>query len=242
MPAERYITATDDLLRGWVGPVIHDDEPAALIGPDPDYTNQWCISRPEGWEVMNTTTWCECVETEHIRLDPHRPEVIAHLARWLAEGERCPNCIEGRIGGLAPCSRPCATCSGSGHLRKPARVAHLLPKYLGGTLDTERAGDALAWSVRSVRAGGEVLRDIAGRWSPYGNRGEGRVGITSKNLIARVGGGLFYGWEVLCFSNPHGPETGADGRACADAAALRAGFALDNGDAVIWPPIQGESK
>jgi hypothetical protein len=79
MPA----TAAD--LDGWVGPVVYEGEGATLIGPDNDYpVGLWCLSRPQGWEVMSGTMWCYYVETEHLALDTTRPEVIDRLMRVYA--------------------------------------------------------------------------------------------------------------------------------------------------------------
>lgn len=46
-------------------------------------------------------------------------------------------------------------------LHAQGKPAHLLrPVWLGGFLTDEEAGQALAWSVRSVRAGGEPLKAV----------------------------------------------------------------------------------
>ena len=81
-PLSPVVPAREEWLKDWIGPVVYDDAPAALMGPDNDYPGgQWCLSRPDGWEVMNDTTWCLCAEAGHIRLDLRRPEVRDRLVR-----------------------------------------------------------------------------------------------------------------------------------------------------------------
>lgn len=98
--APRYIPATGDLLTGWYGPVVlaagvfvsTPASQAVLLGPDVSYPGQWLLSRPEGWEVMNDTTWCLSAETADLLFDPMLPEVRDHLVRrlnlpaWMRDG------------------------------------------------------------------------------------------------------------------------------------------------------------
>lgn len=120
MPADRYLPADADLLREWVGPLNVGDRYGVWLS-----NAGQIIGERIGYGVADE--WGN-TNFDALHLDPHRPEVIALLARWLAE--------------------------------RGTPAHHLLPTWLGGRLSTEDAGDALAWSVRSVRAGGGVLRGV----------------------------------------------------------------------------------
>lgn len=93
LPTSRILPASDPVLEDWFGPVLYAGGPATLLGKDTDYPGQWCLSRPEGWEVMNDTTWCLCAPTDQIQLDPARPEVrhriadLLDLPLWCRQGE-----------------------------------------------------------------------------------------------------------------------------------------------------------
>lgn len=126
------------------------------------------------------------------------------------------------------------------------RVLAALGHRLGWFTDAEEAGTispevsaALWWAnVARVDAG---LAPLAGMplppWNgkPYAQYGDIR-GYGRGHLVAVGKGSQFEhpkGW--LAPGGARGPEVGDEGRACADAAALRAGCALLNPDHVLLP-------
>ena len=224
MAESRFLPATADLPpRDWIGPVeIHAT---------------WLTGAP--W-ILATSVHGK-VDGGHgadARLDPHRFEVAALLARWLSVGERCPGCAPPLTPtATGPCHYPPCT----GHRRRPHDIRYLLPRSLGGVLDDKLAGEGLAVSVERVRAGFSVVRGVLAPWRNM--PGDTLWTWTRKNttssipldFTAVVGSD---GWHV---SSIRGPETGDEGRDCADRAALAAGFAYLNGATVTWPEIKGET-
>lgn len=194
---DRYLPAFPELLEGWSGPV------------------QWTPDVGSG----------DTAGLAYV-LDTHRPEVIAHLLRWLYS--------QGR-----------------------GRSHHLRPAWLGGFLTDAEAGAALAWSVRSVRAGGAVLRGILSVWADATDRDDayyewgyrkwerGEI-VGAPHLVCylyeprpdavRVSRWSLRGWGLGWGANDRGPETGPDGMAAADRAALAAGYALRQPDGSITLP------
>lgn len=225
-----------DLLTGWVGPV----EYLHKYGDD-DY--RW---EPAVWPCIDKGT------ASRVRLPLTRPEAAWHLARTLAAGERCPTCKGSRMAPITvDPAYPCADCSGTGYLRPPAPAWHCLPVALGGALHftaAQHSAALLACSAWRVKAGLGPVRGPLGAWALYD------YGMAPRKVWQRAVPGVgdavvsvwedcvyHHGWtfDPSCSANRlHGDEIGAPGRACADAAALAAGFACidDDGSLTLpWP-------
>jgi len=223
----RFLPATADLPpHDWVGPIQVEQTESDSAGTV--HARRWV-------SMIHGATYTHGLD---LRLDPHRPEVIALLARWLTVGERCPGCAPPLTpSATGPCHYPPCT----GHRRRPHDIRYLLPRSLGGVLDDKLAGEGLAVSVERVRAGFSVVRGVLAPWRNM--PGDTLWTWTRKNttssipldFTAVVGSD---GWHV---SSIRGPETGDEGRDCADRAALAAGFAYLNGATVTWPEIKGET-
>lgn len=178
------------------------------------------------------------------------PAVRDHIARVMAAGVKCRRCHgSGEIPDPHQARPPrCPDCSGTGYLLRPAPIEHLLDRP-GSCLTADCSAALVAWSARSWLRGGPVLVDIAGEWCV---EDDGRV--RRRGLLVRFRFGAVVhteaddgiGWVVFnsdVRAGPlnigplvlaSGPETGAEGRACADRALLAAHIAyIDNGSVVL---------
>lgn len=131
----------------------------------------------------------------------------------------------------------CGDCNGTGYLIQPADLGWTR------TLPAWQAAAILAASVRRVVAGegpvvgmlGEHDDDEQGRFLSHPHSDD-------PGTWTHVG---LAGWEFVVdwhekVPRKHGPASGDEGRAMADAAALAAGYALDNGDHVLIPLTAGQ--
>lgn len=89
----------------------------------------------------------------------------------------------------------------------------------------------LAWSVLSVARGGRSLFGLLPMWAPESR--DNSDWDETRGWIACIGAD---GWSIA-FVGTSGPETGPEGRAAADRAALAAGYALRNDDGLTLPPL-----
>lgn len=150
------------------------------------------------------------------------------------------------------------TCSGSGYLLPPTPIEHLMDRP-GSRLTAAQSAVLVAWSYRSWRGGGAVLRDVMG---PPIEPGRGMDRSYRRGLCAGfvIEVGDIYvsrhncrkGWRIGIPVHEQmpgdidiatGPETGPEGRTCADRAALAHNFALLNEDgSVTLPELPTETK
>ena len=181
-----------------------------------------------------------------VRLPLTRPEVRQRIATVMGVGVRCPGCHGDGTDGRAAIAA-CLACHGTGYLRPPAPARHLLPASELGDLPDALAGESaglLACHLAIVLNGGAGLRGVQSAWFPDSHLDDvwwrGRVGQGEPcNMLVGVDG-----WEVIRpGTNPiviaSGPETGPEGMAAADRAALLAGFALQSADGMLlpWPTL-----
>lgn len=181
-----------DVLGDWIGPCTV----IGPIHPHPRFFNHvYCGTDPEcgkaahvvfGFDAANRiedpkASGCfydtvGITRAEFVELPVARPEVQAHLVGWLGRGAWCPPCGGGGFEGLVetPTRYGCPACSGSatkrgtGYLRPPADLYHLLkPAALGGLPDWIRL--AMIWgSVVRVAAG---MGPVSTIWTPiYGDK------------------------------------------------------------------------
>ena len=207
----------------------------------------------------------ESVSLDRLRLPLTRPEARAQLQRVLLAGERCPLCAgSGKVSddealrdlalragtavalalpaladfGRAACA---GECHGSGYLRRPSSVRHLMPAGEGGDLPDALAQHApalLAHHALDVAAGGRgVVGVIPTAWRDVfdghacRDHNEGGPFCVARATPNPIGDGW---WFKRGYYDPHatakGPETGDAGKSCADAAALSSGYALVDED------------
>jgi hypothetical protein len=171
-----------------------------------------------------------------VRLSLTLPEARAQFVSAAARGLRCVECS-------ATAGRDSA-CKGSGYLRRPTDLRHLLADGLG-TLPADLARFApelLACSAERMARGLGPVAGVLRPWETCGlydvRRGPWKFACIIGNRSNSDGWNLyvppvrdFYG------ATPHlsGPEIGPEGRAAADRAALAAGFALVNADGIVCP-------
>lgn len=213
-----YLTVPGDalpgLLDGWTGPV------RVLRG------DQWLdatlltvcgVGRGPAicWADGEAGAYCL---TENVRLDLRRSECRDRVARVLAAA-----------------GQP---------------VWYLLDAERNGTLTPDHIGACLGWSVLSVARGGGVLRGVGGEWrGPVAQYDSIRKLIVPSRpnsfafltVSSEFPVQLGRRWALEIVVNREyvatGPELGPEGRACADRAALAAGYALRDGDALTMPDL-----
>ena len=179
MPNETNIPADAiaGLLVGWTGPVEYRDA-LGEWGPTCCDNGRWL-----GVAVH--------MDPDRIRLNCLRPEVQARVGSVLAAGVRCPACDPANC----PCRKShCRRCDGTTYLRKPSPIHHLTDAIRTGALSNQHIAEAVAWSVRSVARGGEVLRgvyvgpsSIDGKWYRITGDGPDTFGWASAVLAANCG-------------------------------------------------------
>lgn len=247
LPGDAY----PGLLDGWTGPILGQPGVIACFQGEP-------IGESEGEPGL----WMGDDWTD-LRLDLHRPECIDRVIRVLRAGMRCSTCDGepvavrrdgyGDINSAGPIAFPaqCPDCKGTGYLVAPADLSWTrdLPAW--------QAGAILAASVLRLATGEGPVRSLLSRYRPT-------QGVLARSVIAGRGGGFgaicrvlsaddytrvnskrinpTWGWLTAApgGSPVHGPETDDSGRAHADNAALRAGYALDNGDHILVPLAGGK--
>jgi len=232
LPADAY----PGLLDGWVGPVE-----VRIERKDVSSSGAWFDASTEKWGAIHAYTDTHgyyASLSSAVRLDLHRPECIDRVVRVLAAGVRCPSSSHPAPDyerGTAHC-----ICKGTGYLIQPADLswARDLPPW--------QAGPILAASVLRVVAGEapvQQYRDRAAvppwRGGPYAQFADSR-GCDGFVSIGRLDRDVYT--RRWCGAGAAGPRTADDAqdRASADAAVLRAGFALDNGDHILIPTVGGK--
>lgn len=204
------------VLEGWTGPV----EVHWRSGMD-----RWAPSACFGGRVVTDTTGVlTTVLLTSIRLDLHRPESLHRIADWLAAGEREP---------CERCSRAwgqCSRCHDGGETdrppwrRPPSPMWWALPREIGGTLPALWSRRVLGWSAESVVRGGKAIRGVLPAWTTAEDGAAYRLSSAYEWATRADAAGWAFSLEPdTLFS---GPETGDEGRARADAAALAHSLAL----------------
>lgn len=132
------IPATDDLLSGYIGPVLvlQDDKPWVYTGRR--FDAHYIV--PTAWSKHDILT--EFLHTYDVRFPLSRPEVQAHLVGWLGREEWCAACDGSGFDGPVETSTKygCVACGGStmkrgsGYLRKPFDRYSLFPPHPRGGL------------------------------------------------------------------------------------------------------------
>lgn len=163
--------------------------------------------------------------------DPGNQHTIADVlrARGHEAGHLLPVALDGKVGDAwthEPCTtysptdeamghpRGCAMCTGVGTIRRPVPAADV-------------SALTLAASVAGVEAGLGVVRVVLPEYRRFGagyhQRPNGPVGA----IVWDAPSHREWGWRVVKSREvlASGPETGPEGRAAADAALLRLGYA-----------------
>ena len=162
---DAYIPADDVLLRGYCGPceiqIRMDDE-----GP-PDWMIAACVGggvERAFWADQTVLVadrfYVRLYRLSVVRLDPALAPVRDHIARVMAEGVPCHICLRAKF----PDAPACATCRGSGYILPPTPIEHLLDRP-GSRLTAAQSAACVAWSYRSWRVGGPVLRGVLTSWA-----------------------------------------------------------------------------
>jgi hypothetical protein len=173
-----------------------------------------------------------------VHLPLARPESRWRVACVLEKGVGCAaKCDKGGVlreeDGRFYMAR-CPACGGTGYEIPPTKTRHLLPQSELGDLPDALAGDAgelMGWHVALVLGGKGGVRGIVPEW--YEDQGSWyRDAVPGVEFLTCVDAN---GWTFAKSFNEHitGPETGPEGMARADAAALSAGFALVNAGRVV---------
>ena len=252
---DAYIPADDVLLRGYCGPceiqIRMDDE-----GP-PDWMIAACVGggvERAFWADQTVLVadrfYVRLYRLSVVRLDPALAPVRDHIARVMAEGVRCPACGGRGWSGTVVGDR-CSHCTG-GYLLPPSPIEHLMDRH-GSRMTAAQSAACVAWSYRSWRRGGAMLRGVLTSWAsmaPHfpdaaharnavslGSTGDGVGGRPGREVAVCHPTPGRVGWFLLAaHAASAGPETGPDGRACADRAALAHNFALINDDGSVTTP------
>ncbi len=179
--------------------------------------------------------WTQCAwgfvgaKPAHVRLDLHRPECIDRVIRVLAAGVRCERCRgSGCVAAFDGDALDCSHCEATGYSIAPADLAWTrdLPAW--------QAGPILAASVLRVVAGEGHIQRLIPPWVHVPKYDEW---TREGKCYTAPGTGWWFHPRMERIAG--GPETGEAGKAAADAAALAAGYALDNGDRCLIPLTNG---
>lgn len=179
-------------------------------------------------------------DVSKVRLDCLRPEVQDHVGRVLAAGVRCEACggrgsVRASVqpGCDGECPEPCG-CD-AGWTRKPSPIHHILDAARPGALSNQHIAEAVAWSVRNVARGGEVLRGVYGPWEwcqlDYG--AWCRMALVDSTCRPGYGGA-----RSLVHDLRHDFPGTAETRAQKDIETLAANIAYIDGGALVLPGEQ----
>lgn len=230
-----YIPATalgGDLITGWSGPAekicVSGWLQVAVIGTPPRDVPGSTVD----YAIVNAADDYPSGRTSYrrIRLDPRREEVAHHIADVLRRkghevGHLLPVALGGRQGDVIALAEP--TCT---HPGCDEAAGHGGVHQMGNTrqIVTIPAADVsavlLAASVAGVEAGRGVVRGVLGEWHTLGHAwGRSNEFV----LVYNEPRGWQRGWRIGYVGQiiEQGPETGPEGRAAADAALLRLGYA-----------------
>lgn len=228
------LPAQPGLLDGYIGPIQTFNHVSELGHPDRVVIQARGQSWPGYWR---DTIYPVGREGFAERLPLARWECRARVAQWLAEGQKCQACAgKGDIWEHwrppetqgAPCDR----CKGTGYLRQPSPVWD----FLDGPGKVELwVSAALLWAsaLRAVAGMGPIVGCFAPWHDTAGTHARDGLQEYSSVFVSRTAGD-FPGWSVNKSRVAFGLETGDEGKAKADEAALKAGFALmgDNGQTI----------
>lgn len=179
---------------------------------------------------------------EDVALNLRHREAIHRVVDVLGEGEECIICCGS--GWVEPPPSPttcgCDECGGAQHVRgtgytrQPVNVEHFRPSPNNGLPDWQCAG-LIACSVARIAAGLGPVHGVMQPWRRWLDRSmrecwRGRV-LHLDQASCNVND--TFGWRVN--QGKWQPETGEEGKAKADAAALDAGYALLDGDVLRLP-------
>jgi hypothetical protein len=221
-------------LTAWT-PANADDDLARFRLPTDRPESRWQVAR-----VMERGVRCPvgC---------PDRHEVHAAIP---ATVHRAGDAFA-RALGMTPCG-----CQGSGWLLRPTPTYHLLTRAespTGHNLGDAVAAELVGCQVGRVVAGLGPIAGVLGKWLVHHHE---RDRSWTRHLVIDLhhqGGGLWardtlqgdHGWQCSLVPGVdtiwlQGPETGPEGMAAVDRAALDHGFALQNPDGTIvapWPEV-----
>jgi len=221
-----------------------DSRPIAVDQEGPDYGD---------WDVFSPTS------TQSL-IDCMRPEAQDHIVRVLHAGEAC-TCPERRKAytvedwskhGASPI---CTHCNGTGYTRPRHDLGHVTQAERAGKITSTVAAAILWVSCQRVEAGlGPVLDALRpwkefspGHWQRLGRDLASKAGVSDRSSPAF----RTHGWyclnrwrsrETVSSRNPQGHEFGSKGKACADRAALAAGYALLDGGSILLPHPDGTPR
>jgi hypothetical protein len=239
----------------WCGPVeIRDDERSAGSGDEPEWLPAMTWGDIRFGEDRDAA-WGFCDARDPVRYDARRPEVAARIVAWAYAGEKCPACIEGQVSNPTACYTgdapvdACRRCNGTSYTRPPHDLTPFLPTTLpGGRIASpEHSAALLVASVRGIVVGVGPVVGVLGEWrhSPRDTQWTwGRWSLTRATHARPELAVNARGWAQpaemairmrSAHDLEHGPETGAEGRTCADRAALAHRFALLDADTLTLP-------
>ena len=155
----RHLPADDVILRGYCGPCDRyqlDWEEGVVVAVFEAQADV-CLF---GYGLLLRTPFTL------IRFDLTLSPVRDHIARVMAEGVGCPRCHgDGTIPDPMQIHPPmCQDCSGFGYLLPSAPIEHLMDRH-GSRLTAAQSAACVAWSYRSWRVGGPVLRGVLTSWA-----------------------------------------------------------------------------
>lgn len=250
------------LLDGWCGPIQTFEHSSEFGHPAREIVRAHGQDWPGYWRASVAPQGIGGGFSN--RLDLTRPEAAWRCCVILAAGETpVPRCGVSTPDG--PCDDsenhrgPHQIGNTRKVLRPPAPAWHLLPVKYGGQLPdslAQHSAALLACHARRVAAGKGGIVDILHPWresryrhppakeialhafrSVLGSEG-GAAGCTvlNESSIAENGWSWAGPAQVVIESRwVRGPETGEAGKACADAAAIAAGYVLIDGDTLRVP-------
>jgi hypothetical protein len=156
-----HVPATEELLRGWVGPVVYrgmaDYAYLGRLSLDP--LDEWVACPGVGSGVA---------DNHAIRIPLSRPECRHRLIDVMAAGVRCAQCKGYGLYVADDGNRKCLPCDGTGWLRKPADLSHFRNVKAEGWTSAELEAALLYICWIRMAAG---MRPLGQVWGPWDYRG-----------------------------------------------------------------------
>lgn len=235
---------------GWEGPVLRihgDDNPNCsepVRGTHGVVIDKWSPQRSVVDVYWPSIRKCVARPVSDLGLPLDRIEALLQVARVLAAGQLCLASTGHVTSPSPPNENGCPTCRGTGFVRLPAPVWHLMPRALGGLLSSgldRFAGELICCSTWRVAAGLGPVVGVERALDPVNSRFTGLhfAGASTWWTATEADrdhflwhGNRHVGWA---HGDASGPEVGQAALKILNAQALAEGYAVRHADHLDLP-------